>query len=69
MQKRSKKLDLLLKYTVAAIILVVPLYPKFPFIRVPGTFVSIRLEDLIIAFGALLLLVKIAPFVRNFFKL
>jgi len=61
MQKRSDLLDKLLKYIVAVILLAVPLYPKFPFINVPGTHVSIRLEDFIIAVAAFLLLFAIAP--------
>ena len=42
------------KYTIAAILLAVPLYPKFPFVRIPGTFVSIRLEDVLLAFAGIL---------------
>ena len=38
----------LLKYAVAAMILAIPIYPKFPFISVPGTYVSIRMEDFMI---------------------
>ncbi len=37
------------KYSLAAVLLALPLYPKFPFIQVPGTYVSIRLEDFLIA--------------------
>ncbi len=68
MQKHSKWLDGAIKYCVAAIILTVPLYPKFPFLRIPGTFVSIRLEDLLIAFGALLLLIEVLPRLASFLK-
>ncbi len=56
MRKHYEKFESLLKYLVAAILIAVPLYPKFPFIRIPSTFVSIRLEDL-------LLLVSFAVFV------
>lgn len=38
----------LLKFGVAALLIAVPVYPKFPFISVPGTFVSIRLEDFLV---------------------
>ncbi len=38
----------LLKYAVAAMLLAIPIYPKFPFITVPGTYVSIRIEDFMI---------------------
>lgn len=44
----------------------VPLYPKFPFIKVSGTFVAIRLEDMLIAFSALLLFIVILPNLKNF---
>jgi hypothetical protein len=36
------------KYGIAAILIVIPLYPKFPFINIPGTYVSIRIEDFLI---------------------
>lgn len=50
MLKRLKLLEKnLLKYGVAAILIVVPLYPKFPLIFVPGIWVAIRLEDFLIA--------------------
>lgn len=42
---------ILRKYLLAAILLAVPLYPKFPFIQIPGSSVAIRLEDLLIAFA------------------
>ena len=46
-----------------------PLYPKFPFIKVPGTFVSIRLEDLLMVFAALLVLLGWRKNILGFFKL
>ncbi len=36
-------------YLVVGLLIFIPLYPKFPLISVNGTFVSIRLEDIIIA--------------------
>ncbi len=36
-------------YLVILVLLVVPLYPKFPLVGVSGTFVAIRLEDILIA--------------------
>lgn len=64
-KKYHEKLDLLLKYLVGAVLLAVPLYPKFPFIRVPGTFVSIRLEDLLIVVLALFWFIAILPTVKK----
>lgn len=43
------------KFFVTAILLTIPLYPKFPFLRIPGTYVSIRLEDFLIALTLLFL--------------
>jgi hypothetical protein len=65
MQKPIKSLNRILKYLVAAVLLAVPLYPKFPFIRVPGIHVSIRLEDLLIAVLAVILLLIIIPNIRK----
>jgi hypothetical protein len=39
-----------LKYSVAALLMVIPLYPKFPLFNIPGSWVSVRLEDFLIAF-------------------
>jgi hypothetical protein len=47
-----------LKYGTAAIVMAVPLYPKFPLLKIPGTYVSIRLEDFLIAFVALVWLLS-----------
>lgn len=45
----AKIVDSYLKYATGLLLLVIPLYPKFPFIAVPGTYVAIRLEDFLIA--------------------
>jgi len=37
-----------LKYLTAAILVYIPLYPKFPFITIPGSSVAIRAEDFLI---------------------
>lgn len=57
----SQKARASLKYGLAAIILAVPLYPKFPFITLPGTAVSIRLEDFLVFVVFILLVISIAP--------
>lgn len=41
------------KYGLAAILLVVPLYPKFPVFNIPGTYVAVRAEDFLLSFIAL----------------
>ena len=56
------------KYLVAAILLVVPLYPKFPFINIPGTFVSVRVEDFIIAIASCFVAIKVYQNKRTFFR-
>lgn len=50
------------KYLVAALILTIPLYPKFPFLRIPESQVALRLEDILIA---LTLTFFIPDFIRN----
>jgi len=61
MQKLLAKLnlDIWIKYGIAAILIAVPLYPKFPFLQVPGIYVSIRIEDFLI------LIVTIFWFINN----
>ncbi len=39
-----------LYYLVLGLFVFIPLYPKFPLFKVPGTYVAIRLEDIYIAF-------------------
>ena len=42
---------------IAILILFIPLYPKFPLLSVPGTYVAIRLDDVIIALSVLIWLI------------
>lgn len=41
------------RYIIALIIFIIPLYPKFPLLGVSGTFVSVRLEDIVLAILAI----------------
>ncbi len=70
MQKLLDRLEFrsILKYGVAAILIAVPLYPKFPFINIPGTYVSIRLEDFLIMVVALIWGIYIIPRIKYVFK-
>src|SRR3989304_5657814 len=68
MRKLLRSPDSLLKYLVSAIIIAVPLYPKFPFIGVPGTFVSVRGEDVLIMISFLVWLAFFFPGIKSFFK-
>lgn len=56
------KFNNIYKYIITAILIVIPLFPKFPAIRIAGTYVAIRLEDFLI-FGTLLIF--IIPLILN----
>lgn len=68
MQKFYAMLEKHSKYFLAAIIILIPLYPKFPFLKIPGTYVSIRLEDFLIAMVALLLIPKLILNIKLYLK-
>lgn len=68
MQKLLSRLNNLSKYFIAAIILAIPLYSKFPSIRIPGTFVSVRLEDFFLAFISALVFLNIFPRIKTIFQ-
>ena len=57
-----------LKYGVAAIMLSVPLYPKFPFLRIPGSQVAIRLEDFVIFVVFAVWFLSVLPEFKSFLK-
>ena len=54
-----------LKFLVTALIIVVPLFQKFPAIRIPGIYVAIRLEDFLILFTFLAFLIPILKNLKN----
>ena len=58
----QKLFDPYYKYLITAILIVVPLFPKFPAFKVSGTYVAIRLEDFLI-FGTLLIF--LIPLILN----
>ena len=68
MQKLLKQSDKITKYLVAAILLVMPIYPKFPFIDIPKTHVFIRLEDFLMLIAGLYLLFFILRDIKGFLK-
>jgi hypothetical protein len=68
MLKLTNWLETFLKYGVAALILAIPLYPKFPFLQVPGTYVSIRLEDFLILVVTVIFFVLVFPKIRDVFR-
>lgn len=58
MQKLLNLSEKISKYLIAATLIIVPLFPKFPLIRVSGTYVAIRFEDLLLLLLAVSLLPK-----------
>jgi len=68
MQKLIKQFNKTLKYLVTAFLLIVPLYPKFPFIRIPFTYVSIRIEDFLLAILGFIVFVNFLPKFKSLFK-
>src|SRR5258708_1045093 len=70
MQKHLKKLDIdkLIRYGIAAILIAVPLYPKFPFLQVPGIYVSIRIEDFLILIVTILWISKNVSNLKNLWR-
>ncbi len=55
-------------YLLAGLLIFIPLYPKFPFLNVTGTYVAIRLEDFFIAVVINLWFLYILVYERELFK-
>jgi hypothetical protein len=68
MQKPLGLLEKIFKYLGAALLIIIPLYPKFPFIRVPMTYVSIRIEDFLMVILAFFVLLKLVPKIKIYLK-
>lgn len=68
MQKLSLLFKKLPKYLIAAIIVIVPLFPKFPLISISGTYVAIRFEDVLLLALGLVTMFKILPNFKEFLK-
>ncbi len=68
MQKLFLPFDKIAKYLIAAILVIVPLYPKFPLLTIPGTYVAIRFEDLLLLALGIVTLIKILPNIRTYFR-
>lgn len=56
------------KYLIATILVIVPLYPKFPFINIPGTYVAIRFEDLLLLLLGCITFIKILGNLKVYLK-
>ncbi len=70
LDKLSNILDKVLFYLILFLFAFIPLYPKFPLLNVKGTFVAIRIEDLLIALTIGLWVTKIiiSKSFNKFFK-
>ncbi len=68
MQRFLELLNKPFKYLIASLLILVPLYPKFPFIRIPGIYVSIRAEDFLIAVIAMFTLIRLIPNIKKFLR-
>lgn len=68
MQKHSSLFEKFSKYILAAVLIIVPLFPKFPLFSVNGTYVAIRFEDLILLLLGVLILIKVLPNLKQFLK-
>lgn len=68
MQKLSLLFKKIPKYLIAAIFIIVPLFPKFPLISIPGTYVAIRFEDVLLLLLGILTLIKIVPNYKTLIK-
>jgi hypothetical protein len=66
MPRRLGLFEKLAKYLVAAVIVIVALFPKFPLLSVPGIYVAVRFEDLIVLSLAVVILIKISLNPRKF---
>lgn len=68
MSKLLKQFDSLVKYGIASLFAAIPLYPKFPAIGIPGTYVSVRLEDFLIAAVTVIALIRFLPEIKRIFR-
>lgn len=69
MQKLSLIFDKYLFWAVLGLFIFIPLYPKFPLLNVPGTYVAIRAEDFLIALVTFAWFIVIFPKLKRFLNL
>lgn len=68
MQKLLNLSEKISKYLVAAVLIIIPLLPKFPLISVPGTYVAIRFEDILMLLMAITLIPKLSIDFKKLWK-
>ena len=66
--KKNSLFESLGKYLIAAVLVIVPLFPKFPLISIPGTYVAIRFEDILLLILGIITFIKIALNIKSFLK-
>lgn len=64
----KNKLDNIYKYLITALLIIIPLFQKFPAFKIAGTYVAIRLEDFLILGTLLLFLVPILTNIKSLYK-
>ncbi len=68
MEKFSSLFRELLYPLLIALSIFIPIYPKIPFMNVPGTYVAIRAEDLLILIVIFIFSLSLLPNLKNFFS-
>ncbi len=68
MQKLSQVSKKYIFWLVLFLSAFIPAYPKFPLINVPGTYVAIRIEDILIAITTVVFGLAILPNIKGYFK-
>lgn len=56
------------KYLLSAVLVIVPLFPKFPLVHIPGTYVAIRIEDLLLLALGIVVFLKVFADWKNIIK-
>jgi hypothetical protein len=67
MLKRSNLFDNISRYLLAATLIIVPLFPKFPLLRITGSYVAIRFEDILLLLLGIFIFIKVIPRLKVFF--
>lgn len=68
LEKFDRVADQALRVGVALLLTAIPLYPKFPIINIPNTYVAVRLEDFLITFVLLIWILRYRLKILRFFS-
>lgn len=69
MQKLLSHFNKIYKYLITTLLVAIPLYPKFPLFNIPQTYVSVRLEDFLIAVSFIIFLPLIIKEIKDLIKI